>query len=481
MRAGSLRRRHVIGSTLLIAVGLVSLGTVGSAPTPAGATAGSAPVCSATPSSPAMGAYAGPASPAGLASFAAQTGTRLTLAADYLPANAGFAGMSNAQSLSWLTGPWQGSGCQLVLGVPMIPTNAGGAPAGTLADGAAGAYNSTFTTLAQTLVSAGFGNAILRLGWEFDGGWYPWSVTNNTEAAEFASYWRQIVTTMRAVPGADFGFDWNLSGGWISWDIDDAYPGNAYVDYIGLDRYDQTWQTPQTPQVAWNDLATMPDGLNWLASFGAANGKPLTIPEWGVAIRSDGHGLGDDPYFVNQMASWIASNNVAFTSYFNFDQVPSQYDAITDGQFPDALSVFKADFGVSAGSAPSAPPPPPPTTTTAPAPVPTSTPVPVTTPVPAAVGSSGQPAGAVSAAPSAPALDFAQLVAGFRWPWTGTASHGPTTSSNGPLTLAQMMAGFRWPWTRATALLWWPPGVTSSTRLVNFTTLEAGFRWPWNR
>ena len=37
--------------------------------------------------------------------------------------------------------------------------------------------------------------------------------------------------------------------------------------------------------------------------FASANGKPLAFAEWGVSIRSDGHGLGDDPYYVNQMAT----------------------------------------------------------------------------------------------------------------------------------------------------------------------------------
>jgi len=363
MKEGTRVRRHLFGAVLVLAVSFVSTG--GGALHPAGATSSPTRACSATPASPPMGVYAGAAAPQGVADFATTTGARVTLASDYLPGNGGFAGMSDAQQLSWLLGPWQGSGCQLVLGVPMIPTDSNGNPAGTLANGAKGTYNSSFTTLAHTLVNAGFGNAVLRLGWEFDGAWFAWSVSNNTDAANFATYWQQIVTAMRAVAGANFKFDWNPSGGWISWNINDAYPGDAYVDYVGLDRYDQTWNSPQTPQVAWNDLTTMPDGMNWLAGFGSAHGKALTLPEWGVSLRSDGHGLGDDPYFVNQMASWIASNNVAFTSYLNADQAPGEYHALTDGQFPNALSTFEALFGGSASPGPTSPATTPMATSTA--------------------------------------------------------------------------------------------------------------------
>ncbi len=72
-------------------------------------------------------------------------------------------------------------------------------------------------------------------------------------------------------------------------------------------------------------------------------GKPIVFPEWGVGIRNDGHVLGDDPYFINQFASWITTHNVAWTNMFSYDS--SQRDDITDGSFPNALAAFRADFG----------------------------------------------------------------------------------------------------------------------------------------
>ena len=65
-----------------------------------------------------------------------------------------------------------------------------------------------------------------------------------------------------------------------------------------------------------------------------------------MIIRSDGHGLGDDPYYVNQMTSWMetASNNVAFETYFNDDETGSN-SQITGGSFPDSLAAFEADLG----------------------------------------------------------------------------------------------------------------------------------------
>jgi hypothetical protein len=320
-----------------------------------------------------LGDYAGWVNTSGIADFGSTTGTHPTLATDYLDWNNGWAAMDNGGG----EGGWAGSGYRLVLGVPLIPGSSGG----TLAQGATGAYNQYFATLAQNLVSQGESNAILRLGWEFTGNWYPWSVANSTDAANFVSFWRQVVNTMRAVPGQQFAFLWNPNGASpTSYTPDQAYPGNAYVDYVGTDVYDEYWGTPQTPQNSWTNIMNESWGLNWLSSFAASQGKPIAIPEWSTCFRNDGHGLGDDPYFINQFANWIASNNVAFTNIFSFnDTAGGQDNDIADGNFPNALAAFKADFGGGGGSGGTTTTTVAPTTTTTRPPTTTTTRPPTTT------------------------------------------------------------------------------------------------------
>ena len=298
-----------------------------------------AAVASATAAQVPLGDYAGGDNPAGIARFAATTGTHPTLATDYLNGSGGWSTMAGAGGLS----VWRGSGYRLVLGVPIIPKGTGG----TLAAGATGSYDATFVTLAQNLVAQGLSDAILRLGWEFNGTWYTWSVANPTDAANFAGYWRHIVDAMRSVPGQNFSFIWNPNGdGPTTYTPDQAYPGDAYVDYVGTDIYDNCWCTPFTPQAAWASQLSHNWGLNWLAGFAAAHNKPIGFPEWSVDFRSDGHGLGDDPYFITQFANWIAANNVAFTDIFAYnDTAGGQDNDITDGRFPNALAAFRSAFG----------------------------------------------------------------------------------------------------------------------------------------
>ncbi|MFZ0251027.1 MAG: glycosyl hydrolase [Acidimicrobiales bacterium] len=293
-----------------------------------------------------QGAYVGAGNPSGIASFAQQTGTSPTIASDYLPDDNGWSGMDGAGgTLNWELGAWRGTGYTLSIGVPIIPNSSSGSPVGTLAQGATGAYNSYYVTLAQNLVSGGQANAYLRLGFEFDGGWFSWAATTPGAEASFAAYFQQIVTAMRSVPGQQFRFVWNPTAAAFTdgYSVAAAYPGNAYVDVVGLDIYDQSWATPQTPANAWS--TTYAPALAAAQRFASSQGKPLAFPEWGVIIRSDGHGLGDDPNYINQMTSWMknSSNDVTYESYFDFN-ASGLNSQITGGLFPNSLAAFSADL-----------------------------------------------------------------------------------------------------------------------------------------
>jgi glycosyl hydrolase family 26 len=297
-----------------------------------------------------QGVYVGAADPSGVAAFASTTGTSLTVASDFLPGNAGWSGMDGANgSLSWqFAQEWTGTGYTLSLGVPIIPSNSAGTPVGTLATGATGAYDPYYVTLAHTLINADESNAYLRLGWEFDGSWFAWSATSPSSESNYATYFQRIVTAMRSVPGENFKFVWNPDATAFTekgYNVTLAYPGSTYVDDIAIDAYDQTWVTPQTVENAWSE--TVLPALTAASSFAESKSKPIAIPEWGVTIRTDGHGLGDDSYYVYNMMNWMknAANNVAYESYFNFNGLPNGGGTnaqITGGSFPNSLKVFIA-------------------------------------------------------------------------------------------------------------------------------------------
>jgi Glycosyl hydrolase family 26 len=311
-----------------------------------------------------LGIYAGAANPGVISALGQTLGRQPTFAMDFLQADS----WQSIEDPSWFLSQWKNSGYSMIWGVPILPNGTGY----SLAAGASGAYNLYFVTLAKAFVAGGQGSSIIRLGWEFNGGWFPWAA--NGHAAAFVAYWQQIVTAMRSVPGANFTFEWNPTLGDMGvGNLANYYPGNAFVDYIGADVYDQSWATYPGASIEFSTIENQTYGLNWLSSFAAQQGKPITLPEWGlgsgpgnggapIAAANEEVAGGDDPVFINDMASWIASHNVYEATFYDVGQ--SAVNTATD---PKSFAALVSDFeqgSTVTTTAPTSPAPPVTTTTT---------------------------------------------------------------------------------------------------------------------
>jgi hypothetical protein len=245
-----------------------------------------------------------------------------------------------SKGTTWGVRCWQQAGKKnVVFSIPMLP----GDKSATLADGAAGKFDHLYRSYAEKLVQHGFGKTIIRPGWEFNADWYPWAAKHDPQA--WVAYWRRIVDTMRSVKGADFKFDWCAAGGWSAFRAETVYPGDDYVDIIGLDFYNSLGsKNAVTPQQRWEMRKKAPHGLDWHRSFAAAHGKPMSYPEWGTGKGRDGHGGDDDPYFIEQMAAWIAANSVAYHNYWDIS-APIYDSRLSDGRRPAAGAALIRAFG----------------------------------------------------------------------------------------------------------------------------------------
>ena len=276
----------------------------------------------------ALGVYVGGQNPTGVAEFGTWLGRQPTYALDWM----GGDDWASITGQSWSPLPaWKGKGYTVVLGVPMFPQG------GSLYNGAQGYYDANWTKLAQHIRATDV-PVILRVGWEFGGGWYPWAVDSPAKADDYATYFRRIVARMREViPG--LRFLWNPIWGWQAVDPTLAYPGDEFVDYIGIDVYDQSWIPNYTdPAARWQDFMDAPYG----GTFWALWKGPLCIPEWGLTIRADGHGGGDAPYFIERMADYIEAN-CAWHAYFEYDAPDGKHALRTN--FPNGAAAFKRRFG----------------------------------------------------------------------------------------------------------------------------------------
>jgi hypothetical protein len=247
----------------------------------------------------------------------------------------------------WSMNCWKAAGVKdMTYSLPMLPEDG----SATLAQGAAGEFDELFRTFATSLVERGYPRAVIRIGWEFNGEWYAWAASKDPQS--WIAYWRRIVGVMRSVPGAQFKFDWCPGNGWTTFLAQDAYPGDDVVDIIGMDVYNQTWNpNATTPELRWNDQVNGRHGLKWHAEFAAAHGKPISFPEWGTGTRQDGHGSGDDPLFIEQMAEWIASHNVAYHNYWDYAH-PHFNGKLSNGAQPLSGAAFRKKFRLPRPKAP---------------------------------------------------------------------------------------------------------------------------------
>lgn len=297
------------------------------------------PTFTVTASTLRSGVYTGwPQSPTTLNTFGTFRNRAVAVAADYLDSSS----WANIEGPSWWMNNYKGSAYanKLLIGVPMLPDND---TSTTLAAGATGAYDAHFRLLAQNLVAAGFTNAIIRPGWEFNSPVnYRWSGVS--QPANFAAYFRHIATAMRAVnPGFTFDLCFTVAMDGTQLDISQAWPGDAYVDYIGMDLYDMYPGGGKTAAQRWNFFVTAPGGLTYLKSLATTHGKKMSFDEWALASPSWGGG-GDDPAFIQSMSDWMHANGVDHETYNNV-RYSFTTGKLDDGSYPLAAAKYKALFG----------------------------------------------------------------------------------------------------------------------------------------
>jgi hypothetical protein len=90
----------------------------------------------------------------------------------------------------------------------------------------------------------------LRFDWEMNGNWFPWAEgVNGNAAGESAAAWRHVHDIFAAAGATNVSWVWCpfVDPGGSLTDLGSLYPGDAYVDWTGLDGYN--WGTnPASPR-----------------------------------------------------------------------------------------------------------------------------------------------------------------------------------------------------------------------------------------
>lgn len=148
-----------------------------------------------------------------------------------------------------------------------------------------------------------FGRPILlRWGHEFNGYWYPWSVAaNGRDPEKFIRAWRHVHDIFEEEGATNVKWVWcpyHLSNPDEPWnDPLLSYPGDDYVDWIGLDGYN--WGTTQGWS-EWLPFRSIYASLIRMYST-AFPGKPIMIAEFSSAEEG-----GDKPSWIRELLPALA-------------------------------------------------------------------------------------------------------------------------------------------------------------------------------
>ena len=181
---------------------------------------------------------------------------------------------------------------------------------------------------------------LLRFGFEFNGNWFTWS----GDAVAFVAAWRRAYDIFQQVGATNV--EWVWAPNVVSVpdtaenDMHRYYPGDAYVDWIGVDGYNfgddyDLWHKWQSFEEIFDDVLTdfqvrYRDRPVMITEFGCAPGKPGQREQW---IRAAYESLRRWP-------------QVKAAIWFNYDKHREREPNWRIDVTPESLRTFNETFAV---------------------------------------------------------------------------------------------------------------------------------------
>ncbi|MEU8656177.1 glycoside hydrolase family 26 protein [Actinoplanes philippinensis] len=167
---------------------------------------------------------------------------------------------------------------------------------------------------------------LLRWGWEMNGDWFPWSgAGNGQDPAGYVRVWRRLHRIF-AEQGAG-NVSWIWSPNWnsspdVSWNqMQRYYPGDDYVDWVGVSGYNFYGESPAT---LFGPVTRR---------YGAR--KPIILSETAAVSGKAG--------YIRKLHTWVEDNPaVGAVVWFDTDiQEGTDHDFRFDTD-PSALAAYRA-------------------------------------------------------------------------------------------------------------------------------------------
>ncbi len=183
-----------------------------------------------------------------------------------------------------------------------------------------GTRDAAINAILNVYKNLGMSRIILRPGWEMNetvAGDFPWCVGNPSstsagpsaaDAAAFRAAWQHIWTLAKAISGIQIDFAWTPGAGWsIGSGSTSLYPGDGFVNFIGIDAYSDVSVTDPNFSV------------QSCAQLAVAHSKPMCFGELGVNVPGATSTWATFLPQVTTALQGVSGVSMGFVPYFVFD------------------------------------------------------------------------------------------------------------------------------------------------------------------
>jgi hypothetical protein len=238
---------------------------------------------------------------------------------------------------------WLAAGRLIVTSLPHAPASEGAA---MNLRGANDAYRADQRDYGAWLAANGFNHPchVLRVNWEFNGNWYPWSAKNGGGDA-FRAAVQNFVTNVRAGGATKVGFDVCGNKGPSQSGVDfGVIPGPEYVGVLGVDQYDH-WRPARTDAEWATEIARRP-GLATVRAEAARRDIMWSLDEGGNS-HDPSSGGGDNPAFWTFLRKFIDEDpsRCAWLTTYEHDGAPATLKHSLQKFNPQSWATYKRLFG----------------------------------------------------------------------------------------------------------------------------------------
>jgi hypothetical protein len=211
--------------------------------------------------------------------------------------------------------------------IPVLSWGSQSTPAGInepdyqLSDILAGKYDSFIRGFA-TAAKAWGRPFFLRYDWEMNGSWFSWSDgANANRPGEFVAAWRHVHDIFAEVGATNATWVWcpNIDPSNTMQSLSSVYPGDAYVDWTGLDGYN--WGTNPVKPSGWKTFGQLYRSTYGRIVESVAPSKPMMIGE--VASSEDG---GSKAGWIKDMLARLPTEYPKIRALLWFDKLDSGMD-----------------------------------------------------------------------------------------------------------------------------------------------------------